>query len=632
MNATPQYTAKVPGAQHWREQIKCQSACPVHTDARGYVRAIAEGDLEKAYLIARGPNPLASMCGRICGAPCEINCRRDVLDKAVSIRALKRYVCEKEGGDVLAREVATIDRIKEQFRKRECAGGEERGVLSSLFEEGAFQRASGEKVAIIGSGPAGLTAAHDLALFGFKPVIFEMESVAAGMMYLGVPEYRLPRALIHAEVEAIKALGVEIKTNVCIGQDVTLQELIETHCAVIIAVGAKKSRPLPIKGAEGRGVIGGVDFLRAVALKRPMAIGENVVVIGGGNVAYDVSRTAVRHEVEDDVSRTALRFLGVNNVHLCCLESREAMLADEIEINEGAEEGIVLHNSLGPDEIILDPEGAVQAVRFKRVLSIFDGEGRFAPVYDEGDTTEIPCDTVLVSIGQSSDFSFVEPERDGTAMTERGTFVLDDAQATTRPGVFVAGDAEHGPKLMIHAIASGKRVARSVYEFVMGAPIRLAYTSLHVPIDGYIRQPGFEILPRQSPCTAPHFERTRSVAVEVERCLDDGKAILEAQRCLDCGVNTIFDSGKCILCGGCADVCPEQCLKLVSFGMLRGDKRLGNLVELLSPASIGEAGAIIKNDDRCTRCGLCAERCPVGAITMERFNFRAVCNGRCENV
>ncbi len=628
MNGKARFTVTIPGLRHWKEQIKCQSACPVHTDARGYVRAVAAGDLEKAYLIARGPNPLASMCGRICGAPCEVNCRRGTLDKPVSIRALKRYVCKRGKTDDLTRELAAINQVRDHLRNRECAGGEENAVLSALFEEGGYRRASGEKVAIIGSGPAGLAAAHDLALFGFKPVILEMESVPAGMMYLGVPEYRLPRALIHAEVEAIKALGVKIMTNVCVGQDLTLQEVIDAHHAVIIAIGAKKSRPLQIKGAEGRGVIGGVDFLRAVALKRPVAMGENVVVIGGGNVAYDVSRTALRHEVEDDVSRTALRLVGVKNVHLCCLESREAMLADEIEIREGAEEGLLLHNGLGPDEILLNKEGAVTAVRFKRVLSIFDEEGRFAPAYDEDDVTEIPCDTVLVSIGQSCDLSFVDPERDGIAVTERGTFVLDDAQSTTRKGVFVAGDAELGPKLMIHAIASGKRAARSVYEFVMGVPIMLADRSFHVPIEKYFRKPGFEVLPRQSPDTAPQPERTRSVAVEVERCLDDGKAALEAERCLDCGVNTIFDSGKCILCGGCADVCPEQCLKLISCKRIAGDGRRENLAELLNHLEGGENGAIIKNDDRCTRCGLCAERCPVNAITMERFLFRSVCNGR----
>lgn len=628
MKTETRYRVIVPSTRHWQAQIKCQEACPVHTDARGYIRAIAEGDIEKAYLIARGPNPLASMCGRICGAPCEANCRRGVLDKPVSIRALKRFACEEEHSGDLDREINVIHRITEAFAKRDCVGMEEVGTLASLFDTGGFQRANGQTIAIIGSGPAGLAAAHDLALFGFKPIILEMESVAAGMLYLGVPEYRLPRELIRAEVEAIKGLGVAIKTNTTVGKDVTLRELIEQHAAVIIAVGAKKSQPLRIKGAEGRGVMGGIDFLRAAALKRPTAIGAGVVVIGGGNVAYDVSRTALRHEVEGDISRTALRQAGVKTVHLCCLESREAMLADEIEVVEGTEEGVILHNSVGPDEILLNSDGQVTGVRFKRVRSILDEQGRFAPTYDEKDTYEVTCDTVLVAIGQRCDFSFVQPDRDGVEVTDRGTLLLDEKQSTTRPGLFVAGDAEHGPKLMIHAIASGKKAARSVYEYVMGSALRMTQTALHFRLEDYSRKTRFEVLPRQDPSTVPPADRTRLPGAEVEHTFQWAKASVEAERCLDCGINTIFDSRKCILCGGCADVCPEQCLKLVSMEKLDADQHLSTLQEYLESTSSGSIGTIMKNGDRCTRCGLCAERCPVGAITMERFCFSAMCNGR----
>lgn len=622
------YKVSVPNTEHWQAQIKCQTACPVHTDARGYVRAIAEGDFEKAYLIARGPNPLASICGRICGAPCEVNCRRGTLDKPVSIRALKRYSCESAGNGNLTEELHLIERIKNTFGTLACAGGEEFGFLASLFEGGHFERVPGKRVAIIGSGPAGLAAAHDLALFGFKPVLLETEPVPAGMLYLGVPEYRLPRALIMAEVAAIKAMGVEIKTDVTVGRDVSLPELMKGFASVIIAVGAKKSRPIPVRGAEGLGVYGGVDFLRGVSLRRPMAIGKNVVVIGGGNVAFDVSRTALRHEVQSDVSRTALRHEGVKNVHLCCLESRDEMLATELEVMEGAEEGVILHNSIGPDEILLDNNGAVKAVRFKKVISILDDKGRFAPVFDETDTLEIEADTVLVAIGQQSDFAFVDPIRDGVEVTERGTLVLDEARATTREGLFVAGDAEHGPRLMIDAIASGKRAARTVYKHVMGTAISWDERGLHFPLPNYSRRPYFEVAPRQSLDTEDPILRTRSLSLEIERCFAPRKANEEAERCLDCGVNTIFDGAKCILCSGCVDVCPEQCLKLVSLDELKGDLGFTALRNGFEASGVGRSSGIIKNDDRCTRCALCAERCPVGAITMERFEFSPVCNGR----
>lgn len=640
MNGVRKYRVRVPDDEHWRREIKCQSACPVHTDARGYIRAIGEGDLEGAYLIARGPNPLASICGRICGAPCEMNCRRGSLDAPVSIRALKRYACERWSDEGVERELNTIQKLKDSIADAVCAGEDEFGVLHSLFDGGSYQRASGQRIAIIGSGPAGLAAAHDLRLFGFKPIIFEMERVPAGMLYLGVPEYRLPRKLIEAEVDLIVSMGVEIRTGVAIGRDIALKELLDEYEAVVIAVGAKKSRQLPIKGAQGKGVFSGVDFLRSVALSEKMALGEEFVVIGGGNVAYDVSRTAIRHksadntaamqldrEVADDISRVALRQAGVKRVHLCCLESREEMLADEVEIREGAEEGVLLHNALGPEEILLDDSGAVRAVRFKKVVSVYDEEGRFAPTFDEQVKTELSADTVLVAIGQECDFSFIDSNRDGVKLTDLGTVVLNEEQMTTRQGLYVAGDAVSGPKLMIDAIASGKRVARAVYKYVTGRAISFELRTAHTALPGYARRPRYESIPRQSlPAARPELRRS-SVSIEVEHCYESEAALAEAERCLDCGVNTIFDATKCILCGGCVDVCPELCLKLVSLEYLAGDSQFEHLRVQWEADEDGPISTIIKNDERCTRCALCAERCPVDAITMERFAFSCMSSG-----
>ncbi len=617
------YPVIIPDINYWRAQINCQFACPVGTDARGYIQAIAAGDFEKAYLIARGPNPLASICGRVCGAPCEAACRRGSIDEPISIRALKRVACEPEHRARQSEaDQALIAQLRDSIHSRDCAGLNEAGALGVLMSKGRVAKGNGQEVGIVGSGPAGLAAAHDLALMGFCPVVYEMERVPAGMLYLGIPEYRLPRDVIRAEVALIESLGVAIHTGTHVGKDVSLSELQARHPALILAVGAKKSRGLNIPNVGAEGVFGGVEFLRDVALGDSVKLGQKVVVIGGGNVAYDVSRTVLRHE-EGDVSRTAARMAGVREVHLCCLESETEMPADEIEIREGEEEGVIRHNSMGPDQVLIDGEGKVRGVRFVAVKSIFDADGRFNPVFDKSCTTEIEADSVLLAIGQAFDLSFIDPDRDGIQMTERGLPAIDDAQMTTREGTFVAGDLATGPKLMIHAIASGKQAARSVYRYLVGQELPFEVETRHFAIEPFQREPGYEGIPRQSIPTRAPAERVTSVGVPVEYGLPHEAACAEAKRCLDCGVNTIFDGSKCILCGGCVDVCPELCLKLVPIEAVDNDAADELLKRHVGDRTDGSS-AIIKDETRCIRCGCCADRCPVGAITMERFQFREV--------
>ncbi|MCH8880702.1 MAG: FAD-dependent oxidoreductase [Planctomycetes bacterium] len=622
---------EIPDNDYWRRQIKCQDACPVGTDARGYVRAIATGDFAGAYLIARGPNPLASICGRVCAAPCEAACRRGAIDQAVSIRALKRFAAEKFGAGLLEREMRKpIDLIRRVlgFRdRRQCSSPEELAAMSMIRGDFDGPPAKGQKVAIIGSGPAGLAAAHDLALMGLQPIVFEMEPIPAGMLAVGIPEYRLPRDLIEAEVEVIRSLGVEFVCNTQVGRDITLQELRDAHRATVIAVGAKRSRLIPIKGAEGRGVFGGVEFLRDVALRdRSDAstlsrLGKKVVVIGGGNVAFDVSRTVVR-QIQYDVSRTALRQEQVGEVHLCCLESLDEMPADDVEIIEGAEEGVQLHPSLGPEAVLRNASGGVSAVKFKRCLSVFDQGGRFAPKFDDNDVTTIAADTVVWAIGQQSDISFIEPESK-IERDDRGNIKCDsETLVTTAPDVFLAGDIAYGPRLLIDAVASGKKCARSIYSFITGHSLRQNEKFVQVHVPDFVRERDYEKLPRAAVPTASVQQRKNSQASIVELGYDDQSAVTEACRCLDCGVNTIFDSEKCILCGGCADVCPELCLRLVSCDRLVGDDGLAQLVQArYGEANLAEMSAIVKDEEKCIRCSLCADRCPVGAITMERFGF-----------
>ncbi len=620
---------EIPDLDYWKRLINCQDACPVHTDSRGYVRAIAEGQDELSYLIARGPNPLASICGRVCGAPCEDACRRGDIDQPISIRALKRFVCDQFGPE--AREQGgrgLIEVLKDAAGRLPERPNQDVDELLQLLRATLKERVvpvEGRSVGIIGSGPAGLAAAHDLLLLGFDVTLYEAEDVLGGMLAVGIPEYRLPRDLIQAEIQVIEELGARAETGCEVGRDVTLPELRERHDAVVIAVGLRRSRKLDLPGADADGVLGGVEYLRDASLGKPPNLGQRVVVIGGGNVAYDVGRTALR-QIASDAARTALRDSGVTAVHLCSLESLEEMPADDVEILEGDEEGVRRENGWAPMEILASDEGRVTGVRFKRCLRVYDEEHRFSPMFDDDVQQIIECDTVLLSIGQAVDLAFVDSERDGLALTGRGSLECDaHSGRTAHDDVFVAGDLARGPGLIIHAIASGKAVARAIYESTTGRALRFDATTMHLALPEYQREKGYEGRPRQAIPVASPEDRLRSRRAQVEVGYDEPLARCEAGRCLDCGVNTIFDGEKCILCGGCVDVCPELCLRIVSVDRLVREGRVSEVLDrLLEDTAPKDASAILKDETRCIRCALCAERCPTGAITMERMFFTEV--------
>jgi NADPH-dependent glutamate synthase beta subunit-like oxidoreductase/ferredoxin len=629
-----QLRVEVPGPDYHRDLISCQVACPVHTDARGYVRAIAAGRFEEAYLIARGPNPFASICGRICGAPCEAACRRGRVprvdadgrfvahDRPIAIRALKRFACEQAGPDV--RPSDTVLEAVRSYVPEVAADADEMAAILRAHTTGNFMPADGQRVAVIGAGPAGLSAAHDLALLGFRPVVFETEPIPAGMLALGVPAYRLPRELIRREVAMIQALGVEIRCGVSVGRDISLAELRRDFSAVIIAVGAKNSRGLGLPGERGPGVLGGVDLLRSVALGAPLDLGREIVVVGGGNVAYDVARTVLR-QIAYDTARTAARLPTTGKVRLVSLETLEEMPADTLEIVEGDEEGIERLNGWGPVEVQRDGSGAVTGVLFRRCTRVYDERRRFSPIFDEATRQTVPCDTVLLAVGQAPNLAFLE---DGGADIEQlrpGWPKVDPTTlATTAPGVFVAGDLAYGTKLLIDAVASGKAAARSVYRHLTGRGLSADALTAHIPLDMYRREIGYEAIRRVPIPTRPPEERLFHPEALVEAGYGLAEAVREASLCLDCGVTPVFDGTRCVLCGGSADVCPTQCLKLVSLAQLQPSPDLTRVIAgFLGPdADLAAHSAILKDEDRCIRCALCAMRCPTDAISMERVSFQ----------
>ncbi|HEY6099163.1 MAG TPA: 4Fe-4S binding protein, partial [Anaeromyxobacter sp.] len=370
------------------------------------------------------------------------------------------------------------------------------------------------------------------------------------------------------------------------------------------------------------GVFGGVDFLRAVSLGEGVPLGGEVVVIGGGNVAYDVARTVVR-QMAYDTARTAARMPGKRRVRLVSLETLAEMPADTVEIREGDEEGVERLGGFGPVEIARDGQGAVTGLRVKRCLRVYDGQRRFAPVFDEADVRTLDCDTVLVAAGQTTDLSFLEQGGSDVAQFRPGWPKVDpETLASTAPGVFVAGDLAHGTRLVIDAVASGKKAARSVYEYVTGRRLAADIVTAHLPLERYRREPGYEKIRRVELPVLPAEQRLHDPRTLVERGLPEQDAVREASRCLDCGVTPVFDGTRCVLCGGCADVCPTLCLKLVALSDLAAAPELEAAI---AAAGLDRAAhsAILKDEDRCIRCALCEMRCPVDAITMERVQFTA---------
>jgi len=609
----------------------CMMACPAGTNAGRYVSLIAEGRFEEAYRYARDPNPMASICGRVCAHPCETACRRGEIDKPIQIRALKRFLTERYGPE---------SRRPLEIRRAPAAKLPHR-------------------VAIVGSGPVGLSAAHDLALMGYSVTIFEAASVAGGMLSLGIPEYRLPRSVVEAQIREILETGdVTLKVNRAAGRDFTVRHLREQGFdAVVLAVGAHRSRDLSIPGVDLDGVHKGIDFLLNANLGYRFTIGKRVVVIGGGNVAMDVARSAAREVLKQhrpdeavpneqnisavathemmDISLSALR-LGAREVSIVCIERREQMPAALEEIEEAEVEGILMRDGRGPKRVI-GRDGKVTGLETVRTLSVFDSTGRFNPTFEENSESTIECDTVILAIGQAPRLDFLTAE-DGVEISGRGLIVADrNTLMTTAPGVFAGGDCVFGPRLIIDSVGDGKRIALGVDRYLTGRERPAPEIEVEV-FDRHRMAGDYMNLSRQLVPMLPLDRRTG--VTEVEIGFDEASAMREARRCLRCWINTVFegnepDGSQCVLCGGCVDVCPENCIQLVPLESIQFTPEVleeiqANSASLrveLDDVAAEELGvitgsAMLKDETRCIRCGLCAERCPVSVITMEAYSMR----------
>ena len=472
----------------------CQHACPAGIDVPNYVASIAAGNYKKSVEIIRERNPFPAVCGRICIHPCEFKCRRGELDEPVAIRSLKRFAADWYFDH--------MDKAEEPF---------------PVIED--------QKVAVVGAGPAGLTCAYFLAKKGYKVTVFEAQPVAGGMLGITVPEFRLPRNVIQAEVEYIESCGVEIRYNASIDAKHTVNDLMEEgYSAIFIAAGAQASKRIGIPGEEEGlgGLHYGLNFLADIKAGKEIILKGRVVVIGGGNVAIDVARTAVR--------------MGASDVQLFCLETRDEMPAWEKEVGEAIDEGIVINPSWGPKKI-MNQKDRVTGIEFVRCVSIFDGEGRFSPTFDDESMQVVESEVIIVSIGQAPDISFLSED----GQLERalwGSLIVDEnSLATNIPGVFAGGDFTTGPTYVIRAIASGRRAALAIQKYLKGEKGRVEIvdekTVMKEDIGLALDEETTEERPRVKIELEKPEERVKDFR-EVEKGFTEEDAHREAVRCLRC--------------------------------------------------------------------------------------------------
>ena len=501
----------------------CKTACPAHIAVQGYLKLAKEGRYDDALALIKKDNPLPAVCGHVCNRRCEDACTRGTIDEAVAIDEVKRFLAERD----LKAETRYIPKK----------------TIPSL--KGGFD----EKIAIIGAGPAGLSCAYYLALTGYKPTIFEKNEEPGGMLRYGIPSYKLEKDLLAAEIDVIRELGVEIRCGVEIGKDITIEELREQgYRGFYVAIGCQRGRKPGITGENAKGAYAAVDFLREAGAKESFALEGDVVVVGGGNVAIDAARISSRC-VDAKIS-------------MFCLEQRENMPASKEEIAEALEEGIELNCGWGPKEV-LEEDGKVAGVVFKKCIRVLDEQGRFSPEYDEEQTVTIPCKHVIFSVGQAIEWGDMLDNLDLKRRPNGGALADKLTYQTSEPDIFVGGDVYTGPKFAIDAIAAGREGAISLHRYVhenctltIGRNRRdfVELDKNNISVDSY------DTSKRQIPAKADEKAQAATFR-DLSHSLTEEQVKAETSRCLSCGASVV-DPNKCIGCGVCTTKCVFDAIHL----------------------------------------------------------------------
>lgn len=501
----------------------CKTACPAHIAVQGYLKLAKEGRYDDALALIKKDNPLPAVCGHVCNRRCEDACTRGTVDEAVAIDEVKRFLAERD----LNAETRYIPKK----------------TIPSL--KGGFD----EKIAIIGAGPAGLSCAYYLALTGYKPTIFEKNEEPGGMLRYGIPSYKLERDLLAAEIDVIRKLGVEIRCGVEIGKDITIEELREQgYKGFYVAIGCQRGRKPGITGENAKGTYAAVDFLREAGAKESFALEGDVVVVGGGNVAIDAARISSRC-VDAKIS-------------MFCLEQRENMPASKEEIAEALEEGIELNCGWGPKEV-LEEDGKVAGVVFKKCIRVLDEQGRFSPEYDEEQTVTIPCKHVIFSVGQAIEWGNMLDNLDLKRRSNGGALADKLTYQTSEPDIFVGGDVYTGPRFAIDAIAAGREGAISLHRYVHeNCTLTIGRNRRDfVELDkNNISVESYDTSKRQIPAKADEKAQAATFR-DLSHSLTEEQVKAETSRCLSCGASVV-DPNKCIGCGVCTTKCVFDAIHL----------------------------------------------------------------------
>lgn len=501
----------------------CKTACPAHIAVQGYLKLAKEGRYDDALALIKKDNPLPAVCGHVCNRRCEDACTRGTIDEAVAIDEVKRFLAERD----LNAETRYIPKK----------------TIPSL--KGGFD----EKIAIIGAGPAGLSCAYYLALTGYKPTIFEKNEEPGGMLRYGIPSYKLEKDLLAAEIDVIRELGVEIRCGVEIGKDITIEELREQgYKGFYVAIGCQRGRKPGITGENAKGTYAAVDFLREAGAKESFALEGDVVVVGGGNVAIDAARISSRC-VDAKIS-------------MFCLEQRENMPASKEEIAEALEEGIELNCGWGPKEV-LEEDGKVAGVVFKKCIRVLDEQGRFSPEYDEEQTVTIPCKHVIFSVGQAIEWGNMLNNLDLKRRPNGGALADKLTYQTSEPDIFVGGDVYTGPRFAIDAIAAGREGAISLHRYVHeNCTLTIGRNRRDfVELDkNNISVESYDTSKRQIPAKADEKAQAATFR-DLSHSLTEEQVKAETSRCLSCGASVV-DPNKCIGCGVCTTKCVFDAIHL----------------------------------------------------------------------